>query len=100
MKKMESIYPARRYAVIPKLCHEEHGIDVVMQGISLTIDQYKALLRAIPDINAHLADEGVDVKASAMSEDEAEETSKPAKRVKAKKEKPNFVATSDEEEDD
>lgn len=69
------------------------------QGISLTIDQYKALLQAIPEINAHLKELGVDVKGSAMSEDEVEEVVKPQKRVRAKKEKPNIEATSDEEDD-
>lgn len=54
----------------------------------------------MPEINAHLKELGVDVKGSAMSEDEAEEEAKPQKRIRAKKEKPNIEATSDEEEDD
>lgn len=43
----------------------------------------------------------MDVKASVVSEDEAadEEDSKPQKRVRAKKEKANIDATSDEDDD-
>jgi hypothetical protein len=51
----------------------------------------------MPEINAHLKALGIDVGASAMSEDEPEEEAKPQKRVKAKKgEKANIEATSDE----
>jgi len=73
------------------------------KGISLNVDQYKALVKAIPSINAQLKEMGVDVgeSADAMDEDEVEEEPKPQKRIKAKKaEKANIEATSDEDEDE
>ncbi|KAL5321803.1 hypothetical protein ACEPPN_009766 [Leptodophora sp. 'Broadleaf-Isolate-01'] len=73
------------------------------QGISLTVDQYKALLEVLPKLNKHLKGMNIDVSASAVSdeepEEESEEEAKPKKRVKAKKqEKANIEATSDEDE--
>jgi hypothetical protein len=67
------------------------------------VDQYKALLQAIPAINAQLKDMGIalDESADAMDEDESEKDEKPSKRIKAKKtEKANIEATSDEDGDD
>jgi len=67
------------------------------------MDQYKALLQAIPAINAQLKEMGIALgeSADAMDEDEPEEEEKPKKRVKAKKtEKANIEATSDEDGDD
>jgi hypothetical protein len=67
------------------------------------VDQYKALLQAIPAINAQLKDMGIalDESADAMDEDESEKDEKPPKRIKAKKtEKANIEATSDEDGDD
>ncbi|KAG4438702.1 hypothetical protein IFR05_005829 [Cadophora sp. M221] len=73
------------------------------KGISLTVDQYKALLEVLPKLNKHLKGMNIDVSASAFSdeepEEESEEEEKPKKRVKAKKqEKANIEATSDEDE--
>lgn len=66
----------------------------------MTIDQYKALVKAIPEINATLRSQGVEVERSGeVDEEESEEEAKPKKKVKAKKEeKSNIDATSDEEE--
>ncbi|PVH80720.1 PC4-domain-containing protein [Cadophora sp. DSE1049] len=69
------------------------------KGLSLTIDQYKNLLNAIPNINKHLKGLGIDVSASAISDEESEEEV-PKKRVKAKKEaKANIEATSEEDDE-
>ncbi|RDL37473.1 SsDNA-binding transcriptional regulator [Venustampulla echinocandica] len=71
------------------------------KGISLTIEQYKALLQVIPDINASLKSMGVEVEAStAMEEDHSEVEALPRTRVKPKKEtKSNIDATSDEDDE-
>lgn len=76
--------------------------DVLLQGISLTIEQYQALLKAIPEINADLQAMGIDVSGNDKEDDEAmEEDSLPKKRVRAKKDtKANIEATSDEDEDE
>ncbi|KAH7419886.1 transcriptional Coactivator p15-domain-containing protein [Cadophora sp. MPI-SDFR-AT-0126] len=67
------------------------------KGLSLTIDQYKNLLHAIPSINKYLKGQGVDVSASAISYEESEEDV-PKRRIKAKKEaKANIEATSEED---
>jgi hypothetical protein len=63
----------------------------------LSVDQYKALLRAIPEINASLKTGGVDVGESALPDDD-EEDPKPQRKSKTKKEKANIEATSDEDE--
>jgi len=68
----------------------------------LTVDQYKALLKAIPEINASLKQQGIDVGRSAADDDDEEEAeleTVPKKRVRTKTEKANIDATSDEEED-
>jgi hypothetical protein len=63
----------------------------------LTVDQYKALLKAIPEINASLRRGGIDVGESALP-DEEEEDPKSQSKAKAKKEKLNIEETSDEDE--
>jgi len=68
------------------------------KGISMSIDQYKALLKAVPEINASLKKGGIDVGESAEAEDDEEEP-KPKKKVKGKKEKSNIEETSDEEDE-
>ena len=65
----------------------------------MTIDQYKAFLKAIPEINASLGKMGVNVGGSNVMDDESEEEAKPQKRVKAKEEKSNIEATSEEDID-
>lgn len=69
-----------------------------VQGISLSVDQYKALLKAVPAINAQLSAAGIQVGDNASEASEVED--KPQKRAKPKKEekKANIEATSDEEE--
>lgn len=71
-----------------------------MQGISLTVDQYKALVKAIPEINANLKASGIAVEEStAMDEDDEVADEKPKKRKAAvkKETKSNIDETSDEE---
>lgn len=71
------------------------------QGISLTLEQYQILLKVIPEINEELKKSGEDVDtSSAKAKDEGEEgaASSLAKKAKAKSKKPNFEATSDEDE--
>jgi ribosomal protein S9 len=61
------------------------------QGISLTVDQYRAFLNAIPEINASLREAGIDIATS-------DTRMKPQKKAKVKKDRSNIEATSDEEE--
>lgn len=70
------------------------------KGITLSVPQYEALLKAIPTLNAQLKGKGFDVGASAQAVDEESAGElKPRKRIKSKKaEKANIEATSDEEE--
>jgi len=71
------------------------------KGISLTVDQYKALVETLPSLTAHLESQGIKIGDSAEDDDEEmEEEAKPQKKVKAKKEKANIEATSDEEEEE
>ncbi|TVY33659.1 putative RNA polymerase II transcriptional coactivator [Lachnellula occidentalis] len=74
------------------------------KGISLSIDQYKAFVNAIPAINASLRSQGIEIEGSEEVEAaESEEEVKPKRRSKAKakeEEKLNIEATSDEEDDD
>ncbi|KAL3424378.1 transcriptional Coactivator p15 [Phlyctema vagabunda] len=79
------------------------------KGISLNIDQYNELLKAIPKINASLRSMGVEIEDTTTGvknsddldpEDPADAEIKPSRKVKAKKEKANIEATSDEEEDE
>lgn len=73
------------------------------KGISLTVDQYTALLKAIPSINANLRGLGIDIGNSADGEGfvgESEAEIKPARKVRAKNNKPeksNIDSTSDED---
>jgi hypothetical protein len=70
----------------------------VAQGISLSVDQYKEFLKAIPAINEQLRKEGHDVDDVGEEAESAEEQEN-AKAKKSKKEsrKANIEATSDEE---
>lgn len=66
----------------------------------MNIDQYKALLKAIPQINEALREKGVDTDGLGImmkDEDGSEADTQPLKRVKAKPGKSNIEATSDEE---
>ncbi|KAK4178325.1 transcriptional Coactivator p15-domain-containing protein [Triangularia setosa] len=70
------------------------------KGISLSIGQYKAFLKAIPQLNEELRSQGVeveDVPAGAGSSN----SSKPAKKADSKKaKKANIEVTSEEEEEE
>ncbi|KAH8910972.1 PC4-domain-containing protein [Coniochaeta sp. PMI_546] len=71
------------------------------KGISLSVDQYKEFLKAIPAINEQLRKEGQDVDDVGGS-DSAEKQDIPREKKKATKEssrKANIEATSDEESD-
>jgi hypothetical protein len=73
-----------------------------LQGISLPIDQYRALLQAIPDINAALAAMGESVESDAAGVEAKSGAAARKARVKARKagdkeQKANIDETSDEE---
>jgi hypothetical protein len=65
----------------------------------LTIDQYKALVEAIPAINTSLKSGGTDIGESAVLEDDESEDAPKPKKIKGKKEKSNIEETSDEEDE-
>jgi hypothetical protein len=64
----------------------------------LTIEQYKALLKAIPEINAALKEVGADVGDTELPDEEEEPAPKKERKVKTKKEKANIEETSEDEE--
>ncbi|RKF59262.1 putative RNA polymerase II transcriptional coactivator [Erysiphe neolycopersici] len=76
------------------------------KGISLNLDQYKAFIKAVPAINAHLQKKGLDVGTSATNgsneeSDETVQTKKIDNTKKIKKEhKSNIETTSEESADD
>lgn len=65
------------------------------QGISLSVAQYTALLKAVPAINAALREKG---QAVGGSGDDTVEPPPKTKKDKTKPSKANFDATSDEDE--
>ncbi|KAI0107282.1 transcriptional Coactivator p15-domain-containing protein [Nemania sp. FL0031] len=73
------------------------------KGIMLALEQYNALLEAIPNINAELQSKGHDLPtafADAPSSSAPKQPAKsPSKEQKRKKKKMNIEATSDEESD-
>jgi len=88
------------------------------QGISLSVDQYTALLSVLPQLETLLHDRGIEVPrprydspagTDMLPEEEAEEVGevaeeeqdvKPSKRKLDKKLKANHETTSDEDEDE
>ncbi|KAK3309151.1 transcriptional Coactivator p15-domain-containing protein [Chaetomium strumarium] len=70
------------------------------KGISLSLDQYKALLKVIPELNEELRSQGhaVDETQVSGTSDALVKAEKPTKSKKPKK--PNFEQTSEEEEGD
>jgi hypothetical protein len=67
----------------------------------LTVDQYKALLQAIPYINASLKSSGIvfeETGAVDQLKAEEDEDEKPKKHAVKKSSKANIEETSDEEE--
>ncbi|PTB69711.1 PC4-domain-containing protein [Trichoderma citrinoviride] len=68
------------------------------KGISLSVEQYLALIKAAPGINAALRAMGQDV--DDPDEMDIEEPTVPKAPKKSKSDKSNIEATSDEDEDD
>ena len=68
------------------------------QGISLSIEQYKALLAVVPAINETLRKTGRFVDGDDADETAVASTMK-SKKEKSKPSKANIEATSDEDED-
>ena len=64
----------------------------------MTVDQYKAFLKAIPAINASLKESGVDVDGYAVEGEGKSDLLARQKKTKSKNEKLNIDATSDEDE--
>lgn len=72
------------------------------KGISLSIEQYQALVGLVPSINEQLRKHGVALDAGAVENDGSTETGgagKKAKKSTAEARKSNIEATSDEDED-
>lgn len=67
------------------------------KGISLSLEQYTALVKAIPGINAHLRSIGQLADTSDDLDDAEEKVEKKTKRERV--EKSNIDVTSDEDED-
>jgi hypothetical protein len=75
------------------------AIDTQQQGISLSLEQYKALLRVIPQLNEELRSQGHDV--GGLPATGTSDALVKADRPKAKKsQKANIDVTSEEEVDD
>lgn len=80
--------------------------DRFVQGISLALDQYNALIKAIPGISAELNEQGhetADIPSaeSAAARPSSSSSSKDGKKGKAAKpKKSNIEATSDEDEEE
>jgi hypothetical protein len=74
-----------------------------VQGISLSVEQFKALLNIIPSITAALGKEGEDIdvpETGVLLEDKSGlEVGPVFKKTKSKPEKSNIEATSDEDEE-
>ncbi|KAF7560470.1 hypothetical protein G7046_g3662 [Stylonectria norvegica] len=81
--------------------YEKDGnTDKDVQGISLSIEQYTALLKAVPGINAALRELGQAVSDPEESNQLAVVTKPDAsKKEKSKPSRSNIEATSDEDED-
>ena len=100
MRRREITSHRRRYVASEYSTVHIPNPDTPFQGISLTVDQYKALLEVLPKLNTHLKGMNIDVSTTAVPDEESEEEEKPKKRVKAKKqEKANIEATSDEDDE-
>jgi hypothetical protein len=69
------------------------------KGISLTVDQYKAFLQAIPQITATLKSSGIDFdEMESVEEVNDEQENRQQKRAAKKESRANIEETSDEEE--
>ncbi|RYO78717.1 hypothetical protein DL766_009895 [Monosporascus sp. MC13-8B] len=79
------------------------------KGISLSLDQYNSFIKAIPDINAQLNEQGhetADITSSAAAAAAPSSSSKPSmkdakesKKQKGKSSKSNIEATSEEDDE-
>jgi hypothetical protein len=78
-----------------------HFADTFSQGISLSIDQYTELLKAIPEINAALGKmgEAIDAVNNVASSEDEQSPNRTRVKKKSNKAKANIEATSDEDED-
>lgn len=70
------------------------------KGISLSLEQYNTLLKAIPAINAELASQGLAVAGAPSGAPASATTNKSTTEDRRKAKKSNIEATSDEEEDE
>lgn len=77
---------------------ERTNANLPPKGISLSVEQYLALLKAAPGINAALRAKGQDV--DDPDEMDIEEPSVPTNKKKSKSDKSNIEATSDEDNDE
>jgi hypothetical protein len=68
------------------------------KGISLPLEQYSALLAAVPAINTHLREQGHDLSDVPSGPPIAPRSESPTKEKKQKPKKANIEATSDEDE--
>ncbi|CAM1501095.1 Fc.00g102570.m01.CDS01 [Cosmosporella sp. VM-42] len=69
------------------------------KGISLSVDQYNALVKSIPGINAALREQGQSIEEPEEDTSTALVLTKKPKKDKVRPEKANIEATSDEDED-
>lgn len=68
------------------------------QGISLSVEQYQALLKNVPGINAALRELGQSIEDSEETTSTALVPTKKSRKEKNKSDKANIEATSDEDE--
>lgn len=70
-----------------------------LQGISLSVEQYKAVADLVPSINDELRKSGVNIDGEEVDADEADEkTAKSTRSSKSVSKKANIEATSDEDD--
>jgi hypothetical protein len=97
MRKMMNISQAKRYVKYKNI--PSTRILISCQGISLTVDQYKAFLQAVPQINASLKSSGIEFdEMESVTERKDEHEEKQQKRAVKKESRANIEETSDEEE--
>ena len=80
----------------PKYAHQRRNGANMLKGISLSVDQYTALLKVVPAINATLKKKGFGVEGLDDAVEEEPVVAK-SKKNRAKSEKSNIDATSDED---
>lgn len=105
-EKDGKVLPGKK-ASSPRDAYYTAGTDKLLQGISLSIDQYKTFISLLPEIERVLESKGVQVPRpqydapSKSNEDDGEgaSTSKALSKRNGKTSKPNHEATSDEDEE-